>query len=96
MGPGRQGEGGFTALHWAAYKGRLEVVRLLLESGADRAAKDNKGATAYDCTNAYKHPAVATLLAEAPEPEPEPEEEMRYEYPPDMSSGDLFGGGDDY
>ena len=31
----RQGEGGFTALHSAAQNGDEELVRLLLERGAD-------------------------------------------------------------
>jgi len=30
-----------TPLHWAAYYGRLDVVRLLLERGADKEAKNN-------------------------------------------------------
>ena len=29
---------GMTPLHWAAFNGRLEVVRLLLDSGADKEA----------------------------------------------------------
>ena len=39
-------DGGKTPLHWASFNGSLEVVRLLLEHGADAEAKDNKGETA--------------------------------------------------
>lgn len=35
-----------TALHWAAYNGRVEVVSLLLENGADATMRDANGKTA--------------------------------------------------
>ena len=35
-----------TALHWAAYNGRTEVVDVLLKNGADATIKDSKGKTA--------------------------------------------------
>lgn len=35
-----------TALHWAAYSGRTEVVDLLLQRGADATIEDSKGKTA--------------------------------------------------
>lgn len=35
-----------TALHWAAYNGRIEVVDVLLKNGADATIKDSKGKTA--------------------------------------------------
>ena len=53
---------GWTALHEAAYSGQLEVARLLVESGADRAAKTNSGETARDHAVLYNHTAVAALL----------------------------------
>ena len=42
--------------------GELEVARLLLESGADRAAKTIRGQTARDWAVEENHPAVAALL----------------------------------
>ena len=30
----RDGEEGGTALHWAAYHGQLDIVKLLIENGA--------------------------------------------------------------
>ena len=59
---GAQDKYGRTALHWAAASGRLEVARLLLASGADRAAKDKSGWTARDEAVLHNHPAVAALL----------------------------------
>ena len=35
-----------TALHWAAYNARIEVVNLLLQKGADATIEDSKGKTA--------------------------------------------------
>ena len=37
---------GATALHWAYFSGQAEVVKLLLEAGADPTARDHE----YDCT----------------------------------------------
>ena len=37
-----------TALHWAAYNARVEVVLLLLQNGADATIKDAKGKTALN------------------------------------------------
>ena len=39
---------GWTALHSAAFNGRLEVAQLLHEFGADWTATNNKGYTAQD------------------------------------------------
>ena len=37
----RSGDGGHTALHLAAFNGRLEVVKCLLSHGADTSIRDN-------------------------------------------------------
>ncbi len=48
---GRNNDGG-TALHAAAFLGRVEAVQLLLEAGADANAKNNAGHTPFDSTMA--------------------------------------------
>ena len=35
-----------TALHWAAYSGRTEIIDLLLQRGADATLEDSEGETA--------------------------------------------------
>ena len=44
----RAGEHDSTALHAAAYYGKLEIVRFLIEKGADMNAKNKHGQTARD------------------------------------------------
>jgi ankyrin repeat protein len=51
---------GDTALHLAAWDGKIEVVRALVEGGADLDMKDNKGMTALDI--------VSTQPARPPRP----------------------------
>jgi ankyrin repeat protein len=52
---------GETALHEAAHRDRQEMVRLLLEEGADVDAKDRHGRTALHRTSSK---AVQTLLVQ--------------------------------
>ena len=51
-----------TALHVACSDGALEVVRVLIEEGADLNARDRFGHTPLDEAVAYQHAAVAELL----------------------------------
>jgi ankyrin repeat protein len=55
---------GSTALMWAANKGHLKIVRLLLTSGADKVALTHAGRTAHFLCAAY--PAIRALLAGRP------------------------------
>ncbi|MGQ0844627.1 MAG: ankyrin repeat domain-containing protein, partial [Sporichthyaceae bacterium] len=58
-----------TALHHAAGEGDVNLIRLLLELGANRAVRDARfGATPADWANHFGHPEVAALL-EVPERE---------------------------
>ncbi|NBD27076.1 ankyrin repeat domain-containing protein [Paenibacillus glycinis] len=53
---------GFTALHVAAYFGRSGMIPLLLEAGADRAARTDAGQTAAELAVTREHPETAALL----------------------------------
>ena len=54
--------GGWRPLHVAALKGDEATVRMLLENGAQRSAKDNNGVTAIERAAAGHHYAVVKLL----------------------------------
>lgn len=53
---------GFTALITAAAVGNANVVRLLLEHGADKDIAERDGNTALDRAGQYGHPDIAALL----------------------------------
>jgi ankyrin repeat protein len=55
---------GWTALHWAAYRGRTEFVRLFLEHGADVNARNVFGDTPFKLASRRGHHEVAELLTE--------------------------------
>lgn len=61
----QQDEQGWTPLNWAAGKGDPEIVKLLLDHGADvsRVGRDQR--TPYKIALAAKHVEVARLLREA-------------------------------
>lgn len=56
---------GDTALMWAAAAGHVDVVRLLIEAGADVRAVDNEGVTALHLARANGHAEVAAALIAA-------------------------------
>jgi ankyrin repeat protein len=51
-----------TLLMWAAPYGQVAMVNYLLEQGADKNAKDNRGQTALDLAREAKQDAVVPLL----------------------------------
>lgn len=55
-------DGRTTALHEAAREGRADVVRHLLERGADRTQRDGDGRTALDLATDRGHDAIAKML----------------------------------
>ena len=54
-----------TALMWAAAYGKDDSVKLLLERGADLAARDERGESALSIAEAEKHAGTAALLRSA-------------------------------
>ncbi|KAI0639688.1 ankyrin [Trametes polyzona] len=57
-------ENGYTALHLAADRGHTEVVRVLLERGADREIKDQDGFTAKELAEVAGHDEIVNLLSD--------------------------------
>ena len=57
-----QGANACTALHQAATNKRADVVKLLLQHGADKALRDNDGDTAVDCAIIGGCPECCRLL----------------------------------
>lgn len=64
--------GGMTPLHWAAIRGRVEPVRVLLARGADRALRTTAGFTALDFASRYHHQDLVPLLQDPPAVTPTP------------------------
>jgi ankyrin repeat protein len=55
----------YTALTGAADAGHTEIVRLLLQKGADPFLKDGEGQTAMECAKRNGHNEIVRLLEEA-------------------------------
>lgn len=53
-----------TLLHMAAFKNQKDVVRLLLERGADTDAKDEDGNTPFDIAQKYNSSDAARIILE--------------------------------
>ena len=49
-------------MHDAARRGRTEVIKYLIENGADADAKNNLGETAVDFARTAKHEDVVELI----------------------------------
>ena len=59
---GRGGNRGYTVLMLASKYGQIEIVKLLLEKGADVNAKDNRGYTALSQASKYGQLEVASFF----------------------------------
>jgi ankyrin repeat protein len=55
-----------TPLHMAARRGHLEIAKVLLELGANPAARDSVGVTPYQRAINCRKPAVAAAIMEVP------------------------------
>jgi ankyrin repeat protein len=71
-----QGEGGYTALHWAAQYGYTDIVKALLRAGADRTRMDDYDRTALMRATWNGHIDTAEILTSGVEPEPVEAEEV--------------------
>lgn len=59
-----QDNGGNTALHHATFHGRLDCVRLLLETAANVCIRNYEGLTPYNIASAQGHHQIGLLLLE--------------------------------
>lgn len=55
---------GRTALHWAARNGFIEIVRFLVDNGANINLRDNKGKTPLILATQYNHNTIVDFLLE--------------------------------
>jgi len=62
--PNAKGHAGYTPLHLAAFKGHVEIVKLLLERGANPNAEDNNGETPLHLAAQEGRVEIVKLLLE--------------------------------
>lgn len=58
----RKDQNGWTPLHWAAFKGRIKSVKLLIEHGAEIDAVDDAGYTPLHCAAEAGHLQLALFF----------------------------------
>ncbi len=59
---GDRGYDGFTALHWASFRGYLDISELLTSSGADVNIRDSEGWTALHYASVESRLEIVKLL----------------------------------
>ena len=63
--PNARQNGGYTALHEAAYNGNIDMIRLLLDRGAEAKLATADGKLAIDIARSSEHAEAARVLASA-------------------------------
>jgi len=63
-------QAGQTALMLAVSHGRLDMVRMLMEAGADVNMRDEDGSTALMCASEHGHTEIVKLLLAHPDIDP--------------------------
>ena len=61
-----RGVGGYTAMHAAAENGHVDVIRFLLDRGADLSPRLESGETPLDLARLAGQPAAVELLQDLP------------------------------
>ena len=70
---GRELRHGYTALHWASWKGYVKIMKLLLKNGADPRITNHRGETSLDAAKlANQNEAHKVLVEELTSSSPPP------------------------
>ena len=73
-------QAGQTALMLAVSHGRLDMVRMLMEAGADVNMRDEDGSTALMCASEHGHTEIVKLLLAHPDIDPTLTDNVRLLY----------------